>query len=104
MRLRSMSRTATRAATAIAALLLAVATPPAASADSGRVPGPLVVATAHGSVHGAPGPNGGRVFQGIPFAASPTGELRWHPPKPPAPWSGVRDATAHRPAPVPSYR
>ncbi|MEU4495586.1 carboxylesterase family protein [Streptomyces sp. NPDC023998] len=92
MRSRSVRRTATRAATAVAALLLSVATPPPASADSG--PDPLVVATAHGSVRGAAGRNGGRVFQGIPFAASPTGELRWRPPQPTAPWSGVRDATA----------
>ena len=102
MRFRSRRPTVTRAATAVAALLLTVATPSAASADSdsasasasGRGPGPLVVATAHGSVRGAPGPNGGRVFQGIPFAASPAGDLRWRPPQPPAPWSGVRDATA----------
>src|SRR5262245_25790546 len=34
------------------------------------------------------------VFRGIPYAAPPTGSLRWAPPAPVASWSGVRDATA----------
>ncbi|RKT52393.1 carboxylesterase/lipase family protein [Saccharothrix australiensis] len=34
------------------------------------------------------------VFQGIPYAAPPKGELRWDAPRPPAGWGGVRDATA----------
>jgi len=36
--------------------------------------------------------NGAAVFYGIPFAAAPTGEGRWAAPRPPARWSGVRDA------------
>jgi para-nitrobenzyl esterase len=35
-----------------------------------------------------------RAFRGIPFAASPVGDLRWRPPAAPASWTGVRDATA----------
>ena len=34
-----------------------------------------------------------RVYQGIPYAAPPTGDRRWQPPQPAAPWSGVREAS-----------
>jgi para-nitrobenzyl esterase len=34
------------------------------------------------------------VFRGIPFAAPPTGSLRWAAPRPPASWKGVRKADA----------
>lgn len=35
------------------------------------------------------------VFQGIPFAAPPTGALRWREPQPVQPWNGVRKADAY---------
>jgi para-nitrobenzyl esterase len=34
-------------------------------------------------------------YKGIPFAAPPVGPLRWRPPQPAAPWSGVRQATQY---------
>ena len=37
-------------------------------------------------------------FKGVPFAAPPTGPLRWRPPAPKGPWGGVREATAYGPA------
>ena len=32
-------------------------------------------------------------YKGIPFAAPPIGEMRWRPPQPVAPWTGVREAS-----------
>lgn len=36
--------------------------------------------------------NGGFLYRGIPFAAPPLGDLRWKPPRPVRPWSGVRES------------
>ena len=37
------------------------------------------------------------VYRGIPFAAPPSGELRWRPPRPAATWEGVRHADKFAP-------
>jgi para-nitrobenzyl esterase len=52
----------------------------------------LVVATEHGQVRGIQATSS-REWRGIPFAAPPTGDLRWRAPQPPAAWEGIRDAT-----------
>ncbi len=41
--------------------------------------------------------NGLYVFKGIPYAAPPTRNLRWMPPQPVKPWSGVRSAKDYGP-------
>ncbi|MEZ0050721.1 para-nitrobenzyl esterase [Mycobacterium sp. MAA66] len=53
---------------------------------------PALVTTASGVVRGVLAP-GLRFFGGIPYAAPPTGALRFAPPAPALPWDGVRDAS-----------
>ncbi|MEU6472422.1 carboxylesterase family protein [Streptomyces massasporeus] len=93
MRALSLRPTLARATAAVAALLLSLTIPPPTALAAGG-PGSLVVPTDRGWVRGAAVHDGGRVFQGIPFAAPPTGELRWRPPRPAPRWSGVRSAIA----------
>lgn len=56
----------------------------------------LTVRVAAGELHGGWEADV-RVFRGVPYAASPVGALRFQPPQPVAPWSGIRDATADGP-------
>lgn len=56
------------------------------------VTGP-VLDTQWGRVEGTE-EHGVRVFRGVPFAQPPAGELRFRPPRPPVPWTGVRPAHA----------
>jgi para-nitrobenzyl esterase len=52
------------------------------------------VVTSDGAVRGV-AVSGGYAFRGLPYAAAPTGALRWRPPLAPAPWRGIRDASQY---------
>ena len=76
-----------------AATLAACAAAASPGQNSSRAP---VVRTADGSVQGkAAGATA--EYLGIPYAAPPVGALRWQPPRPAAPWHGVRQATSFAP-------
>jgi para-nitrobenzyl esterase len=78
---------------AIGCLLAAVAVAPnqvAMGAGSTAVTMRLPVGVLEGNHSG---PTADEVaFLGVPFAAPPTGELRWMPPQPVRPWTGTREA------------
>ncbi|MDR3418376.1 MAG: carboxylesterase family protein [Nevskia sp.] len=79
-----------RACLAAAVVAVAVIVTPATHAAA---PGSgAVVSTGEGELLGTLHANY-RDFLGIPYAAPPVGALRWKPTQPPAPWTGVRDAT-----------
>jgi para-nitrobenzyl esterase len=65
-------------------------------AASGKESGGPVVRVTGGKVQGQllPAP-GGAVFKGIPYAASPIGDLRWREPQPVKAWQGVRSASEY---------
>jgi para-nitrobenzyl esterase len=48
---------------------------------------------AGGEIAGTGSGTGVRIYRGIPYAAPPVGRLRWQPPQPAPPWSGVHDGT-----------
>ena len=62
-----------------------------------------IARTADGLLAGVASPDGVvRSFRGIPYAEPPVGPLRWRPPRPVAPWDGVRRADSFGPvAPQP---
>jgi para-nitrobenzyl esterase len=56
-------------------------------------PDPTIVTTQSGQVQGII--QGNLIaFRDIPYAAPPTGSLRWKPPAPPAAWQGIRSAAS----------
>jgi para-nitrobenzyl esterase len=57
-----------------------------------------IVTTTHGTLRGQLR-DGVASFLGIPYAASPTGRLRFQAPAPPEPWRWIRDAAAFGPTP-----
>src|ERR1700729_3822850 len=68
-----------------------------ALASSGSGSASPIVRSAGGLVRGA-SVAGVSSFLGLPYAAPPTGNLRWRPPQPAPSWSGVRDATQFGPS------
>ncbi len=65
------------------------------SSDSSTpAPDPTLVKTDAGYVSGLQ-ENGLRVYLGIPFAAPPTGDLRWRPPASVQPWNGIKEAKVY---------
>ncbi|MGH3914754.1 MAG: carboxylesterase/lipase family protein [Pseudonocardiaceae bacterium] len=60
--------------------------------EGGQMSPGVIVTTDAGPVRGTAA-EGYRLFQGIPFATPPVGELRWAPPRPVTPWTQPRDAT-----------
>jgi para-nitrobenzyl esterase len=94
-----------RAVLAALCAALPAVIPPAAGANAldtgvGAASNPGVVPIASitgGRVRGI-AVSRGYEFLGLPYAAPPTGNLRWRPPRPPAGWGGVRDATQFAPS------
>jgi para-nitrobenzyl esterase len=74
----------------LTAISIAAAAGPSALAQEMR--GDTLVVTKQGTLKGASF-GGGRVYYDVPYAAAPTGVMRWKPPAPARSWSGTRDAT-----------
>jgi para-nitrobenzyl esterase len=103
MGLTASSRSAQRMIIACAAALGLAASATAAVAAAADAPGrtaarqaPLVVRTTGGEIRGLD-KGAAREFLGVPYAASTGGAQRWRPPRPHAPWRGVRNATSPGP-------
>jgi len=58
---------------------------------------PVLAAISAGQMRGERLIDGTIVFRGIPYARPPVGSLRWRPPEPVEPWTGVRDAVSSGP-------
>jgi para-nitrobenzyl esterase len=78
----------------IKALILAAALPSFAATPPTHSPKAWTESGAISGVH----ENALSVYKGVPFAAPPTGDLRWRAPARVAPWAGVRKADAFAPA------
>ena len=97
-RSRRLRRAALFAASAVGIAATALgASAGGALASSGSGSASPIVHSTGGLVRGAD-VAGVDSFLGLPYAAPPTGNLRWRPPQPAASWSGVRDATQFGPS------
>src|SRR5437868_2855406 len=72
----------------VLALALAFSRPVSANNDTIKVEGGLISGTTADGV---------RSYKGIPFAAPPTGDLRWKAPQPVVAWEGVRQCDSFGP-------
>src|SRR5271166_5893310 len=89
-RVRRAALSAVSAVSVAAAVLAASAGGAVASPASGGAN--PIVRIDDGLIRGASA-TGVNSFLGLPYAAPPTGNLRWRPPQPASSWSGVQDAT-----------
>ena len=85
----SCSEICTRA-TLIGVIVMIFTAASVAGAQAG--PSAPIVSISSGRIRGTVLSSGRAEFLGIPFAQPPVGDLRWHAPLPPKPWSGIRDA------------
>jgi para-nitrobenzyl esterase len=60
---------------------------------------PPLIRTVNGMIEGV-NHSGIQVFKGVPFAAPPTGDLRWKAPQPVQDWQGIRKAINFGPRPM----
>lgn len=85
---------------AFAASMIAIASGAAALQAADRSMQPIAsdpVETSSGRVAGTALASGVKAYLGVPFAAPPTGDLRWAPPKP-SHWTGIFNADRKGPA------
>ena len=85
--------------TGLAGSVAACATPLVETGANGQP----IVSTSAGKVQGLTADNGVRVFKGIPYGASTGGQGRFRAPRPPEPWTGIRETIAYGP-PTPQGR
>jgi len=95
MKVRRIAAGLLLAASALVAGVAAAAPGASAASTASSHPGQgLIVPTDKGLIEGM-NAEGTNQFLGIPYAAPPTGALRWAAPQPAAPWQGVRQATSY---------
>ncbi|QAY73600.1 carboxylesterase family protein [Agromyces protaetiae] len=73
-----------------------IVAPQIAHADEPDPASALVVSTDAGALQGIAG-DGVNEFRGVPYAAPPTGDLRWRAPQAVTPWTDVREASVFSP-------
>lgn len=92
---KSLSARASVLRAVIAATLLWASSAPAQIVETPILGDPVAIDT--GQVSGKVLPSGVRAYFGVPFAASPTGDLRWREPQPRESWKGIYNADRFAP-------